>query len=264
MGGMSSSFGGLGDAMTGLTDVASVAAAPETGGLSLAALAPAVASSAGGIAQYMGAQDTNQTTQNLANQANAFSAQQFATRYQTTVADLKAAGLNPMLAYGQGGGSPPSAVGIAQQTNPMAGMSDMATKAVGAANTSMDTQVKDAQVTNTISQTGVNEAQRKNIAATTSNTEADTYLKILEAPNVPQKTKLLVAQTLQANAQAGASSASEANTKMDTLIKRTGDLPEATVKGQQFQSGFDPLTQKRLESGVSTAVNAAKILSPLK
>jgi len=40
--------------------------------------------------------------------AQAFSAQQFATRYQTQVADMKAAGLNPMLAYTQGPGSAPS------------------------------------------------------------------------------------------------------------------------------------------------------------
>lgn len=40
--------------------------------------------------------------------AQDFSAQQFATRFQTTVKDMEAAGLNPALAYQQGGGSPPS------------------------------------------------------------------------------------------------------------------------------------------------------------
>lgn len=39
--------------------------------------------------------------------AQAFSAGQYATRYQTTVKDLQAAGLNPMLAYTQGAGSAP-------------------------------------------------------------------------------------------------------------------------------------------------------------
>lgn len=40
--------------------------------------------------------------------ANAFSAQQYASRYQTTVKDMQAAGINPMLAYGSGPGNAPS------------------------------------------------------------------------------------------------------------------------------------------------------------
>ena len=40
--------------------------------------------------------------------AQAFSAEQFASRYQTTVKDMQAAGLNPMLAYSQGGGNAPT------------------------------------------------------------------------------------------------------------------------------------------------------------
>jgi len=48
--------------------------------------------------------------------AQDFSAQQFATRYQTTVQDMKAAGLNPMLAYSQGGGSSPSSSAASAQS----------------------------------------------------------------------------------------------------------------------------------------------------
>lgn len=40
--------------------------------------------------------------------AQDFSAEQYATRYQTTVKDLNAAGLNPMLAYSNGPGSSPT------------------------------------------------------------------------------------------------------------------------------------------------------------
>lgn len=50
----------------------------------------------------------NQAAEDRQDSANAFSAQQFATRYQTTVKDMQAAGLNPMLAYSQGVGSSPS------------------------------------------------------------------------------------------------------------------------------------------------------------
>lgn len=45
---------------------------------------------------------------NLQNDAQAFSAEQYAKRYQTQVADMKAAGLNPMLSYGQSPGASPS------------------------------------------------------------------------------------------------------------------------------------------------------------
>jgi len=57
---------------------------------------------------FLGGERRNSAQADQAQQANAFSAQQFATRYQTTMADMRAAGLNPMLAYMQGGGSPPS------------------------------------------------------------------------------------------------------------------------------------------------------------
>ena len=86
----------------------------------------AVSSLIGGGLGLLGATDTNQTNAqnvqdtNAANAQiaaanNAWSAQQFATRYQTTVKDLTAAGLNPMLAYTQGGGSPPTAQPVTMQ-----------------------------------------------------------------------------------------------------------------------------------------------------
>ncbi len=61
-----------------------------------------------GLLSVFGGERRNQAQAEQAQSANAFSAQQFASRYQTTVKDMEAAGLNPMLAYSQGGGSPPS------------------------------------------------------------------------------------------------------------------------------------------------------------
>ena len=73
---------------------------------------------AGGIG-LIGSSMTNEANTDIANsanaaamarqaEANAFNAQQYQTRYQTTVKDLQLAGLNPMLAYSQGPGTAPT------------------------------------------------------------------------------------------------------------------------------------------------------------
>jgi len=64
--------------------------------------------------------DTNSANAARADANNAWSAEQYATRYQTQVADLKAAGLNPMLAYSQSPGSAPTAQQV-QFQNPWSG-----------------------------------------------------------------------------------------------------------------------------------------------
>ena len=65
----------------------------------------------------LGTHMANEANRDIASQANEFSAQQFATRYQTTGKDMQAAGLNPMLAYSQGAsGSPTGQVGAPQQS----------------------------------------------------------------------------------------------------------------------------------------------------
>ncbi len=78
---------------------------------------------AGGLG-YMGTEMTNEANAARADAANQWSADQFGTRYQRTVQDLQAAGLNPMLAYSQGGGSPPTAQQV-QFQNPVASASQV-------------------------------------------------------------------------------------------------------------------------------------------
>lgn len=76
-----------------------------------------VASAAGAALSFLGGQSTNQANIDLANANNQWSAQQYATRYQTQVKDLEAAGLNPMLAVSQGAPPAPQAQPV-QLQNP--------------------------------------------------------------------------------------------------------------------------------------------------
>ena len=67
-----------------------------------------------------GGMDTNAARAEAAASANAFSANQYATRYQTQVKDMEAAGLNPMLAYMQSPASSPTGQSY-QPSNPYEG-----------------------------------------------------------------------------------------------------------------------------------------------
>jgi hypothetical protein len=72
---------------------------------------------------FLGGVLTNKAATDRADSSNEWSASQFASRYQTTVKDMQAAGLNPMLAYSQGGGSPPTAQQV-QFQNPVSSAAD--------------------------------------------------------------------------------------------------------------------------------------------
>lgn len=74
---------------------------------------------------------TNKSNENIAEDNRAFQADQRATQYQTAVKDMEAAGLNPMLAYQQGGaGSSPGSTAVMQ--NPASGLLDAVSSAMGA------------------------------------------------------------------------------------------------------------------------------------
>lgn len=122
----------------------------------------------GGLS-LLGGERRNVAQAEQAQAANAFSAQQFASRYQTTVKDMEAAGLNPMLAYSQGGGSPPSG----QQAQ----MVDTFSPAVESFNrtrsTAAQNAVQNAQVDNI-------KADTENKQATAANIRADTMLKVAQ------------------------------------------------------------------------------------
>jgi hypothetical protein len=78
-----------------------------------------------------GGLDTNADNADRADASNAWSAAQYGSRYQTTVKDLTAAGLNPMLAYSQGAGSAPTAQAV-QFQNPVSSASQALSQYAGA------------------------------------------------------------------------------------------------------------------------------------
>ena len=65
----------------------------------------------------LGAILDNLFAQNRQNDAQAFSAQQYATRYQTQTEDMKKAGINPMLSVSSGAGSQPTSTAASPGSN---------------------------------------------------------------------------------------------------------------------------------------------------
>lgn len=61
----------------------------------------------GGVLGFMGAEKQNDANAQMSAQQMAFQERMSSTAYQRAVADMQAAGLNPMLAYSQGGASTP-------------------------------------------------------------------------------------------------------------------------------------------------------------
>lgn len=159
---------------------------------------------------FIGGERANDARERIAQQANDFSAQQYATRYQTTVKDLTAAGLNPMLAYSQGAGSAPSGQQAQGIENTMSSATEGYQKASQA-------QLMKQQI-----------AQSKEQI---TNTQADTLLKRANTAAAEAQAKLTSAQASKAEMEEGLAGAQ----KMETLSRavRTGSKMGAETQSQE-------------------------------
>lgn len=198
------------------------------------ALIGAGASIAGGLIGSAGAAERNRQQREIAENATvaskemAYAQQQFQeymsnTAYQRSMADMRKAGLNPILAYQQGGASSPGgAMGVAAQAQ-----LENELEAVGEGVSSAAQRAKDAeaaslareQTKNTTSQTELNRANEQLTKSLEEKAKVDTATSAASAAKLASETALADQQTRNAMITAGIlgsqshSAASEARIK---------------------------------------------------
>jgi len=221
----------------------------------------------GAVAQLGGGILANNAQTAQAAEANRFSAEQNsaqmafqermrASQYQTAVEDMKKAGLSPMLAISQGGaGNLSGASAVGQQANIKNVADGMANSAATMANVKADLELKDTQSIKNIADTTAAEKQAQY-------TDTLAASEVLRMPGIPEQIKKITAERLNIDAQRELNTASTHATNMNTLISKTGDLPEAKVRGKHFTDiGYDPYKLRDITQGVNSAsgaINAIK------
>jgi len=193
----------------GLFDsIGSFLSGPATAGSGL------LGSAISGGLSFLGQSGANKTNMDIAQNQMNFQQQMSNTSYQRAVKDMQAAGLNPMLAYSQGGATTPSGASTQVQNKLGAGVQAyQQSQATSSAAALQREQIKtiDPNIQNTQSQTMLNSANAALSAANAKKVEAETANAIAQNPVLLKTIEQMQAQIENYRASSKLSSATTGN-----------------------------------------------------
>lgn len=140
---------------------------------------------------------TNDANEDMANSQMSFQREMSNTSYQRAVKDMEAAGLNPMLAYSQGGATTPGGAMAVMQN----ALGNAVNSAQSGAKLPDEVQLIRGQVANTAAQTTATEASTAKMLEEAENLRVENLIKKVTIPLIAAQTKREIASAGQLDSQ---------------------------------------------------------------